>query len=331
MHSHQPRRIGQTPIVAAGAADGYEAIFNAGVVFHDGRYHLFARGVRAGYRRNPGDGPRFLDYISDILLFSSTDGVEYAFERILALSASDGVACFEDPRVQLVTSGDEAHWVMTYTNLPAPDSGQPWRIGAHRLRYTEAGFELDEPSITLLGPRGIANKDAVLFNLSDGRVAMIHRIHPDMQLAVFDSLDHLWDAPDEYWDDHVRELDSHVIIAPTPGSLGVGAGAPPIATDDGLLLFFHERNADGVYTMKVALLDEETGRVRAMINEPIFWPELAWERVGDVDNVVFVQGAHRGPDGMIYLTYGAADRAVGAAEVSEAAVLDELLSVECAA
>jgi predicted GH43/DUF377 family glycosyl hydrolase len=44
-------------------------------------------------------------------------------------------------------------------------------------------------------------------------------------------------------------------------------------------------------------------------------PELEWERVGDVDNVVFVQGAVSRPDGTVYLTYGAADRCVGAATV----------------
>ena len=33
------------------------------------------------------------------------------------------------------------------------------------------------------------------------------------------------------------------------------------------------------------------------------------ERVGDVQNVVFVQGAIPRPDGSIYVTYGAADRA----------------------
>ena len=47
-------------------------------------------------------------------------------------------------------------------------------------------------------------------------------------------------------------------------------------------------------------------------------PELEWERVGDVDNVVFVQGAIAQPDGTIYLTYGAADRCVGAATVGGA-------------
>jgi predicted GH43/DUF377 family glycosyl hydrolase len=326
--AHEPTRLSDQPIVAAGSVEGYDAIFNAGVVHHEGRYHLFARGVRVGYERNPGIGPRFLDYVSDVLTFTSFDGLTYQFEHVLAYSSPDDVYCFEDPRVQLITSGDESHWVMTYTNLPSPESNKPWRIGAHRLRYADSRFHLDGPTSVLLGPDGIANKDGIIFNLSDGRVAMIHRIHPDMQVAIFDSLDQLWEAGPDYWDGHVDNLHEHVIIAPTPGALGVGAGAPPVVTAEGLLLFFHERNSGGTYTMNVALLNATTGRVRAMLPDAIFRPELDWERVGDVDDVVFVQGAHRHDDGNIYLTYGAADRVVGAAQVSEAALLEELLRVE---
>jgi predicted GH43/DUF377 family glycosyl hydrolase len=51
-------------------------------------------------------------------------------------------------------------------------------------------------------------------------------------------------------------------------------------------------------------------------------PELDWERAGDVNNVVFIQGAVAQPDGTIYVTYGAADRCVGAAAIST----DELLA-----
>ena len=38
-------------------------------------------------------------------------------------------------------------------------------------------------------------------------------------------------------------------------------------------------------------------------------PELPWQRSGDVNNVVFVQGAIPRPDGTIYLTVGAATTA----------------------
>jgi predicted GH43/DUF377 family glycosyl hydrolase len=94
-----------------------------------------------------------------------------------------------------------------------------------------------------------------------------------------------------------------------------------------LLLFFHERRGDGSYTINVALLDAATGRVVAKLPEPLLEPELEWERAGDVENVVFVQGAHRREDGTIYLTYGAADRCVGAATVPEDQLLAALLSV----
>ena len=321
------RRLSDQPVVASGSAPGYDPVFNAGLLFHDGAYHLFARGVRTGYRANPGKGPRFLDYVSDILVFDSPDGLEYTFRYVLAsagVHAIDALA-LEDPRVQRVRNGDGEHVVMTYTHLPA-DRTKPWRIGVHKLTYeTQAKrFVLNEASGRLIGPDGVANKDAVLFNLADGRIAFLHRIHPSIQVAVFDSLEHLWDADDAYWDAHLAELEHHTIIRPSPGASAVGAGAPPVLTPEGLVLFFHEMGADGTYTVNAALLDAETGRTIARLTEPLLAPELAWEREGDVANVVFVQGAHRRDDGTIYLTYGAADRAVGAAIVDERQLLDAL-------
>ena len=318
------RRLGDAPIVAAGSVPGHGPIFNAGVIVVDGRFHLFARGVRDGYRRNEGAGPRFVDYISDVLVFTSTDGRSYEFQQVLAEASPDGVHSYEDPRVQRVRSGGDERTVMSYTNLPAPESGKPWRVGVHRLGYDEGRFFLNRTSGRVIGPEGEPDKDAVLFNLRDGRVGLIHRIHPNVQLALFDSLDEVWDPPPGYWDEHLSELERHTIIRPSEGALGVGAGAPPVATDDGLVLFYHERDGTGRYTTRVALLDAATGLVKSMLPEPIMWPETPWERCGDVDNVVFVQGAVAQDDGVIYLTYGAADRCVGAASVRTADVLAAL-------
>ena len=103
------QRISDEPIVAADSVPGYGPIFNAGVIHHDGRFHLFARGVRAGYRRNDGPGDRFLDYISDVLVFTSSDGRRYEFQQVLAAGSPDGVHSYEDPRVQRVSSGGSEH------------------------------------------------------------------------------------------------------------------------------------------------------------------------------------------------------------------------------
>jgi predicted GH43/DUF377 family glycosyl hydrolase len=318
------RRVSDVPIVAAGSVPGYGPIFNAGVIHHDGRFHLFARGVRHGYRRNAGEGPRFLNYISDVLVFTSRDGCSYDFQQILAESSPDEVHCYEDPRVQRVATPDGERIVMSYTNLPAPESGEPWRVGVHRLRYADGRFSLNRTSGRVIGPAAEPDKDAVLFNLRDGRVGLIHRIYPNIQLALFDTLDHLWHAGPGYWDEHMRKLELHTILEATEGALGIGAGAPPIATADGLLLFFHEREGNGHYTTRVALLDDETGRVLSVLREPIMRPLLSWERSGDVDDVVFVQGAVAQPDGTIYLTYGASDRHVGAATLEAAPLLAAL-------
>jgi len=307
------RRLRDRPIVEAGAISGYGPLFNAGLLRHAGVYHLFVRAVREGYRLGDGTGPRFVDYVSDIVVFTSADGHRYEYGYVLARAGIGGALCFEDPRVQWVEHRGSQRLVMTYTHLPA--HGGLWRIGAHQLRWDRERFELDESTGRLLGPSGVENKDAVVFTLADGRVALIHRIHPDMQLAVFDDLDHLWHAGDDYWDAHLADLARHTLLTRSSGALGIGAGAPPVRTEAGFLLFFHERRADGSYTMNVALLDEMTGHVLSRLPEPVLEPELDWERAGDVDKVVFVQGAQLDGDD-VYLTYGAADRCVGAAVAS---------------
>ncbi len=63
----------------------------------------------------------------------------------------------------------------------------------HRLVYADGRFELNHNSGRVIGPDGLPDKDAVIFNLRDGRIALVHRIHPDMQLALFDSLDDLYE------------------------------------------------------------------------------------------------------------------------------------------
>jgi hypothetical protein len=44
----QVSRLHDWPIVEAGSVPGYEAVFNAGLLYHDATHHLFARGVRDG-------------------------------------------------------------------------------------------------------------------------------------------------------------------------------------------------------------------------------------------------------------------------------------------
>ena len=77
--TREVRRLRDRPIVEAGAVLGYGPLFNAGVLHHAGAYHLFVRAVRDGYRPGEGTGPRFVDYVSDIVVFTSADGYRYKY------------------------------------------------------------------------------------------------------------------------------------------------------------------------------------------------------------------------------------------------------------
>lgn len=308
------------PLLGPGAAPGYAAVFNAGVVRLGDEFHLFARGVREGYRPNPGPGPRFLDYRSDILWFSSTDGVDYRFRRAV-LRAEPPVSAYEDPRLQWV-GRPASRLVMTYTHV---EEGRPWRIGICELEYRDDGFEVVEESRRVLGHPAIADKDGVLFHLSDGRLALYHRVYPNVQLAVFEGLDDLVSREGDFWEDHYRRhLERRTVLRAAPGAHQVGAGPAPLRVDGHLLFFFHQRGGDQVYRNHVGLVDPTTGRITAFTRHPILEPETDWEKRGDVDNVVYVQGAELYDPETVYLTYGAADRHVGAALVPLEPLIESL-------
>ena len=291
-------------------------IFNAGAIHHDGRFYLFARGVRAGYRRNDGPGDRFLDYISDVLVFTSSDGRCYEFQQVLAAGSPEAVRSYEDPRVQRVSKWrhrgrlhvlhEPAH---AGVRPPVARGSAPARLRGRPL--------LPQPQ---LRPRRRASR-----HRGQGR----RDFQPTRRTRWADPPDRFEHAARPFrlarrtlgssariLAEHLRNLERHTLIRPSEGALGVGAGAPPVASENGLLFFFHEREGDDHYTTKVALLSGETGRVRSLLPDPIMRPELTWECTGDMDNIIFVQGAVPRPDGTIYLTYGAADRCVGAASVA---------------
>jgi predicted GH43/DUF377 family glycosyl hydrolase len=136
------------------------------------------------------------------------------------------------------------------------------------------------------------------------------------------------------WVSYSKDLlswgDSDVVVAPRPGhwdSYRVGASAVPIRTDAGWLEIYHgtKMTSGGpIYRAGVALLDlENPSRVIGRSAVPVLAPRMDYERIGDVNNVVFVSGAVVEPDGEVKVYYGAADTSICMATIS----LDELIEV----
>ncbi len=94
----------------------------------------------------------------------------------------------------------------------------------------------------------------------------------------------------------------------------VEPGPPPILTPRGIVLVYNGADDNLVYRTGVAVFDRNDPRkLISRTDQPIFAPEKDWEKVGQVPNVVFVEGMVKWHDNFLFY-YGAADKYAGVAE-----------------
>jgi predicted GH43/DUF377 family glycosyl hydrolase len=152
------------------------------------------------------------------------------------------------------------------------------------------------------------NKDGMLFPRKiGGRYARFDR-------PIANGVGSIWVS---YSPDLIHWGDSHVVISPRAGhwdSYRVGASAIPIETDEGWLEIYHgtKMTSGGpIYRAGVCLLDlEDPSVVIGRGPVPVLSPRTEYERVGDINNVVFASGAIVEPDGEVKVYYGAADTSI---------------------
>lgn len=114
-------------------------------------------------------------------------------------------------------------------------------------------------------------------------------------------------------------------------STKIGAGPVPIETSEGWLLFYHGvlTSCNGfVYHFGACLLDlEQPWRVRARLPHYLLSPQIPYEQVGDVPNVVFPTAAlHEANTGRIAIYYGCADTVIGLCFCHREEIIGALLS-----
>ncbi len=161
----------------------------------------------------------------------------------------------------------------------------------------------------------------------NGKFALIHRIHPGIQLVLFDDFS---DLTDKFWKDYFINFTDHIIMDPVMDyeSHHIGGGCPPIETEQGWLFIYHavEDKPEGlVYHASAALLDKNNPlKVLGRLEYPLISPELPWEQKGIVNNVIFPTGTAVF-DEILYIYYGAADHVIGVAKVPLKDLLNKLL------
>ncbi len=284
-------RLSGRPILRPLPEHGWErsAVFNCGAIGKDGVFHLIYRAC------DLPSHDRFGDYVSRMGHAISLDGVDFVRHDgpVFEGEGAQERRGVEDPRIVQVEN--ENTFYMMYTAYGARFDGD-FRISMASsedlVNWSRLGVVLDEP-----------NKDASLFPAKvNGRYAMLHRRWPDIWMAFSDDL--------VTWTDHT------VVMKTVPNSWEserIGIAGPPFRTPHGWALVYHGVDPSNTYRLGWALLDSaDPTRVICRQSEPILEPELEWERVGWVPNVVFSCGQVVA-GGVVYVYYGAADTSIGVA------------------
>jgi predicted GH43/DUF377 family glycosyl hydrolase len=290
-------RASQTPILAP-QGDGWESAgtFNPAVVAHDGKIVML-------YRAQDKKGTSRLGYAESI------DGIHFTRrpEPVLSPEAEyekDGGV--EDPR--LVKFGDT--YYLTYTGYNTKDAQLSLATSHDLIHWERKGVIL--PAYKGNWNTGWTKSGAIVPEKIDDKYWMYFLgTTPDKndQMGLAYSTDLI----------HWTEATKTPVLPRRPGQFDsrvVEPGPPPIVTPNGIVLIYNGADDKLVYRTGVAVFDRKDPRkVLYRSEQPIFGPEKEWEKVGQVPNVVFVEGmVEHGGRYLFY--YGGADKYVGVAQAA---------------
>lgn len=288
-------RASEMPIVPP-QGTGWESAgtFNPAVVIYDGKVVML-------YRAQDAHGTSRLGYAE------STDGIHFTRrpEPVLSPEADyekDGGV--EDPRL---VQFDDTYY-LTYTGYNTKDAQLCLATSKDLIHWDRKGVLL--PAYKGNWNTGWTKSGAIVPEKIDGSYWMYFLgSTPDKndQMGLAYSTDLL----------HWTEATKTPVLPRRPGQFDsrvVEPGPSPILTPEGIVLIYNGADDKLIYRTAVAIFDRKDPRkVLYRSEQPIFVPAKEWEKVGQVPNVVFVEGmVERGDHYLFY--YGGADKYVGVGE-----------------
>ena len=295
-------RLSPDPIVSP-RGDTFESAgtFNPSVIKKDGKFVML-------YRAQDHKGTSSLGYAS------SDDGIHFtrrAEPALVAEAPYEKGGGVEDPRLQEIGGT----YYLTYTGYNNVDGGGPDKKDAQLCLATSTDLmQWQRRGVIMPSFKGKWNvkwtkSGAIVPEKINGKYWMYYlgdARGQDTQMGVASSDDLL------HWTDAL----DHPVLSSRPAmfdSQVVEPGPAPIVTPQGIFLIYNGADDKLVYSTGWVLFDKnDPTKVLARSDSPIFAPEKEWEKVGQVPNVVFVEGMVR--DGNRFLFYyGGADKNVGVA------------------
>lgn len=289
------RRLSDDPI-ATPRGNSWESAgaFNPAVAVHDGKVVML-------YRAQDKVGTSRLGYAE------SADGVRFTRREEPVLSPSEpyekdgGV---EDPR--LVQFGDT--YYLTYTGYNKKDAQLCLAISKDLVHWERKGVIIP------------ANKGNWNVKWTKSGAIVPEKIHGRYWMYFLGtSADEKDQAGLASSDDllHWREETASPVLPVRAGQFDSRVAEPgpsPIVSSQGIVLVYNGADDHLVYRTGVAIFDRNDPRKLIWRSStPVFAPEKEWEKVGQVPNVVFVEGMLK-QDNRYLFYYGGADKYVGVAE-----------------
>ncbi len=268
--------------------------FNPAVVFHGNKFVML-------YRAQDSFGTSRLGYAE------STDGLHFTRrpDSILSPEADyekDGGV--EDPRLQKF--GDT--YYLTYTGYNKKDAQLCLATSRDLIHWDRKGVIL--PAYEGNWNKGWTKSGAIVPEKITGKYWMYWlgtAADKTDQMGLSYSTDLI----------HWTEAIETPVLPRRPGKFDsrvVEPGPPPTLTKQGIVLIYNGADDNLVYRTGVAVFDRRDPRKLLYRSEkPIFFPENEWEKVGQVPNVVFVEGMVQEKNRFLFY-YGAADKYIGVAE-----------------
>ena len=268
--------------------------FNPAVVFHNGKFVML-------YRAQDASDTSRLGYAE------STDGIHFTRRPQPVLSPEtdyekDGGV--EDPRLQKI---DDTYY-LTYTGYNKKDAQLCLGTSRDLIHWERKGVILP----AYKGNWNVAwtKSGAIVPEKIDGKYWMYWlgtAADKTDQMGLSYSTDLL----------HWTEATPTPVLPRRPGmfdSRVVEPGPPPVLTPGGIVLIYNGADDKLIYRTAVAVFDRHDPRkLLSRSDAPIFAPHEEWEKVGQVPDVIFVEGMVRRGNRFLFY-YGGADKYVGIAE-----------------
>src|SRR5579871_638778 len=292
------QRLSRSPILAPRGKDWESSgTFNPAVNAKDGKFVML-------YRAQDDRGTSRLGYAE------SFDGIHFDRQADPVFSPETGYekdGGVEDPRLVRIANT----FYLTYTGYNKKDAQLCLATSRDLIHWNRLGVLL--PAYQGNWNKGWTKSGAILTT----------RIHGDYWMywlgMAADKTDQMGLSRSKdliHW----TEATQTPVLPRRPGKFDsrvVEPGPPPILTDAGIVLIYNGADDNLAYRTGFAVFDRnDPGKLLYRSDTPVFVPELEWEKIGQVPNVVFVEAMVR-KNGRWLFYYGAADRYVGVAAANE--------------